>query len=171
MIIVHNTMLRNAVMKAKVHPYYIDALSKKFHEYIESCTSLEQLDTFSKGSMVEGYCKLVQDHSLVGYSTTVQNCISFIQFHYQEEISTKTLSNELFLSEGYISTAFKNKVHKTISTYINEIRINHAKLLLKETELSIGNIAIQCGFSDPNYFSRTLKKYTSMTPVLYRNIT
>lgn len=168
MIIVHNTLLRNAVMKANVHPYYIDQLSRKFHEYIESCTSLEQLDTFNKNSIIEEYCNLVREHSLTGYSQTIQKCISFIEFNYQEDISTKTIADELFLSEGYISSVFKKEVHKTISTYINEVRIKHAKLLLTDTSLSIGNIALQCGFSDPNYFSRIFKKYTNTTPALYR---
>ena len=50
------------------------------------------------------------------------------------------------------------------------IRIDRAKELLDFTDESIADIAEASGFSDQNYFARTFKKVTGMTPTQYRNI-
>ena len=55
------------------------------------------------------------------------------------------------------------------TTYISQLRISKAKRLLdSEPSMSIGDIAMKCGFEDMAYFSRTFKQMTKMTPSQYR---
>ena len=51
--------------------------------------------------------------------------------------------------------------------YLNKLRINHALEIMKDTTLSITEVAMQCGFSDSTYFSKVFKKYTGKSPLDY----
>ena len=58
---------------------------------------------------------------------------------------------------------------ESFKTYLNKIRIKRAKTLLSETNAPVGNIALNVGFDDVNYFSRVFKKQTGMTPGEYKD--
>ena len=75
-------------------------------------------------------------------------------------ISTKQLSRRVFTITG-----------DTMSAYVLKIRISKAKLMLKHNlELSIGEIAMKCGFEDSAHFTRSFKKITNETPSQFRKI-
>ena len=170
MMFVFNTILRRAVMKAMVHPYYIDKLSGYYTRYIEQCTSESQLNRTFSDSMIRRYCMLVQNHSLKEYSKNVRDCISYIDFHYKEECSLKDIAESLYLNESYLSARFKKEMAMTITDYIHQVRIDHAILLLNNTHLPINDIATRSGYDDPNYFIRVFKKYKGITPKAYQKM-
>lgn len=168
MFIVMNTVLRKAIEKADIHPFYIEKLSKEISIYIESCTNIQQLESYSHNVMIRKYCLLVQNHSLKGYSKTVKACISYIDFHYKEELSLNKIATALFMNASYISSTFHKETDMTITDYIYKVRLKEAILLLNSSNMAITDISSQCGFSDLNYFTRIFKKYHQMTPTQYR---
>jgi AraC-like DNA-binding protein len=72
------------------------------------------------------------------------------------------------LHPNYLSNVIKIKTGKPIGTWIAEKTIAQAKFLLQTSDISIKEIAFRLGFSESNYFSNYFKKYTELTPVLYR---
>jgi AraC-like DNA-binding protein len=72
------------------------------------------------------------------------------------------------LHPNYLSNVIKIKTGKPIGTWIAEKTIAQAKFLLQTSDISIKEIAYRLGFSESNYFSNYFKKYTELTPVLYR---
>ncbi len=56
----------------------------------------------------------------------------------------------------------------TVTDYINKIRIQRASDMLRKENLTMQEIADQCGFSDANYFARTFRKITGQSPGEYR---
>lgn len=72
------------------------------------------------------------------------------------------------LHPNYLSNVIKVKTGKPIGTWITEKTIAQAKFLLHHTNISIKEIAFKLGFSESNYFSHYFKKYTELTPALYR---
>lgn len=98
----------------------------------------------------------------------VNDILTFIRDHYHENISTKTLSEEFYLSESYICRLFKKEIGTSPIEHINNLRINEAEILLKNTSENVTSIAMRLGFSDLNYFSRIFKKQTGITPREYR---
>lgn len=168
-LIIFNTLLRKTVEKEHIHPYYIDELSHKLALKIESCTHTEQLNLLAS-EMLHKYCILVQNHSLQQYSCTVRKCITYIEFHYTEDLTLDIITHQLNLSKSYLSNLFKKELGITITDFIYKTKLRHALELLNSSTMSIHEIAIECGFSDINYFSRVFKKYQGITPTSYRKM-
>lgn len=96
--------------------------------------------------------------------------ITYINSHYNENITLEQLSEKCGLSTFYLSKVFKRHVDMNFSDYLSYIRINVAKRLLKNPEMSMKAISKEVGYQDPNYFARVFKKYEQMTPTKYRNL-
>ena len=69
----------------------------------------------------------------------------------------------------YFRRSFKRHTALSPLQYLNGLRIERAKVLLRlESSLSVGEIAVRCGFSDPLYFSTAFKRHTGLSPLAYR---
>ncbi len=166
-LFVANTLYRKAVEQVGVHPIYIDELSRQLAIQIESCTSEAQIKPL-ENEMIRKYCLLVKNHSRAGYSDIIHRCLDYIEFHYMEQISLKSLAEHLSVSSVYLSTLFKKEVGSNLSGYIQDIRLRQSLILLNSTTLPIQEVAAQCGFLDMNYFSRVFKKVYRLSPRDYR---
>jgi AraC-like DNA-binding protein len=78
------------------------------------------------------------------------------------------LASYLAITPSYLSVQFKKETSQTITDYIQNVRLEHAILLLNSTSDSIQEIASLCGFPDSNYFTRVFKKKKGLTPKEYR---
>lgn len=168
MLIVMNSLLRKAVQKADVHPAHIDKVATTFAKRIEASTNDNDLKKIYS-EMIRKYCLLVQNNSLRGYSSIIQNLINYIEFNIAEPLSLKYLSEIVLLNPSYLSTRFKKEAGKNITDYINEKRIQKSLIYLATTDLPIQSIAEKVGIFDENYFSRLFKKIQKKTPTEYRN--
>jgi two-component system response regulator YesN len=89
--------------------------------------------------------------------------------HFREPgLSLTEVCAELSVSVSYFSQRFKSITGKTFVEYLTELRIEHAKELLRTASGRGYEIAPQVGFRDPHYFSSTFKKVCGMTPTQYR---
>lgn len=98
----------------------------------------------------------------------IQNAIHFIQNNVTKPISLGNVADHVYLSENYLSRLFKEEVGITFVTYLNQQRIDRAKLLLQKSDLSIETIAHNVGFSYTSYFCKIFKLFTETTPENYR---
>lgn len=99
----------------------------------------------------------------------VAQCLYYINQHYQKDITLNDLQNILYLNKFYISRAFTQEMGTTIVQYLQFKRIIEAEKLLADTEVSIVEIGLSCGFNNLQHFYRTFKKMTGMTPKQYRD--
>ena len=83
-------------------------------------------------------------------------------------LSLHMISEEIGISQSYVSRMFKKKYGIGIAQYINQVRIFHAKKLIQEGSLNIKTISIQVGFSSDVQFIRVFKKLEGITPGAYR---
>lgn len=93
---------------------------------------------------------------------------SYISTHYTEKLTTAMLAEMLYLNEPYFCRLFKNATGQSVMNYINSLRIEKAAVLLEHSAASITDVALQVGFDDLNYFSRTFKRFMKVTPMEYR---
>ena len=85
------------------------------------------------------------------------------------EITIRDIAGACACSESTVSHLFKNHFGKSAKAYINELRLNQAKKLLKTSDLSISQVALLSGFSNINYFPTAFKKMVGISPSDYRN--
>ena len=165
--IIMNTLLRKAAEQGGVHPIHIDKLSSQFATKIETISDTKKVSDFMK-DMFSSYCRLVYKHKTRHFSPIVKKTILVIDSDISAELSLNTLAKKQDVSDGYLATVFKKETGKTISEYIRDRRIEHAKYLLNTTHLQIQTIALHCGIMDVQYFSKIFKKQIGKTPKEYR---
>lgn len=98
----------------------------------------------------------------------VRMSMAYVHEHYAEPISRQDLARHVSMAEDYLTSCFHKEVGMAPIAYLNRYRINQAKLLLKQSEASITDIAIAVGFSDRGYFSRVFRREVGMAPEVYR---
>ena len=79
-----------------------------------------------------------------------------------------SIAEEMDMSPIYISRLYKQQTLIALSDVIQEVRMNQSKLLLKETSLSVADIAERTGFTSSSYFYRMFKKCNGVTPNDFR---
>jgi AraC-like DNA-binding protein len=72
------------------------------------------------------------------------------------------------MSDSYLCRHFREETGKTITEYINEVKVDECKQLLITTGMPLSQISEQLGFSSQNYFHTVFKKQTGMTPYEFR---
>lgn len=85
-----------------------------------------------------------------------------------EDFDCAALSVSLQLSRAHIHKKLKSQINLSTSEFIKSVRIKKAVILLVSTELSIKEIALKVGFSDPNYFTRIFSKMYQVPPSEFR---
>lgn len=78
------------------------------------------------------------------------------------------LAAELHVSSARLGQLFREQTGRTFPVCLNEIRLRHARRLLRDTEDSIAAIAASCGYRDSPYFIRVFKRYNGYTPAVWR---
>ena len=86
----------------------------------------------------------------------------------EDSLSVKDISAHVFLSASYVCTFFKNETGQTLNQYLTEYRMEKAKQLLKNGRFKISDISSRVGYSDGNYFGKSFKKYSGLSPSEYR---
>lgn len=102
-------------------------------------------------------------------SRIIHRAKEFIHRHYGDMVDMTALAEELNISYSYFSTLFRQTCSTTFQEYLAAYRMDIAAELLRNTALSVQNIAKQVGYTHSRHFSRTFKKHTGKTPSDYRN--
>lgn len=95
--------------------------------------------------------------------------LDFINQNFQNsELSLEQVADNTGVSTRKITSSIQEQFGCNFKTYINQIRINEAKRMLTETELTIGDIAFKVGFSNQSHFNRVFKSITESSPSQFR---
>ncbi|MBM7563277.1 response regulator [Paenibacillus sacheonensis] len=92
----------------------------------------------------------------------------YVREHYAEPLSLDTLERELNRSHQYMNRAFKAVHRLPIMQFLTEHRLERAKMLLGQTDFTLGRIAEETGFYDASHLGQTFKRQEGVTPQQYR---
>ncbi len=124
-----------------------------------------------KDSLTKYSIELLQDQKgqLV---QRIKNILRRIAFDQKSQLMTisSILTEELALSYGYISNIFTTETHSSIENYHIMLRVERAKRLIVEDNLSLKEISSKLHYSSVGHFSRQFKKTTGLTISLFRKI-
>lgn len=147
-----------------------DALSLS-DSYIQKCELLNRLDSISnlQYHMVLDYTERVEKIRIGSTpSKLVIDISNYVQHHISEPVNIQALAKAMYLSRTRLSVKFKEQTGMTLTDFILKEKINEAKRLLRYTDKSLSSISAYLAFSSQSHFSRTFRKYASLTPNEYR---
>lgn len=99
----------------------------------------------------------------------LRKAVEFINQNYtSESLSLNSTAKEVQVSANYLSAVFSQSMQKTFIEYVTAKRMEHAKWLLRTTDHSASEIALEIGYKDPHYFSFVFKKTQGCSPKEYR---
>ena len=98
----------------------------------------------------------------------IERIITYMHEHIYEPLSLDALCNRFFVRKSQLSTLFKEYTGQSPIHYFASLKINEAKKLLRNNELTVSQIAYALGFSDIYTFSRAFKKTTGFSPTAYK---
>lgn len=99
----------------------------------------------------------------------MKNALQYMEEHYQEKISLSLVAEKTFVSQWHLSKLLNKQEGKNFSEILNQIRIAHARELLKNPVYRIADISEMVGFTDVAHFSRVFKKIQGISANEYRN--
>lgn len=98
----------------------------------------------------------------------ISKALHFIYCHYRENIHVSDVVNATASSRRVLEKKFQSVLKRTILDEINSMRIEHVKHLLTETDMTISDIALSCGYADIRNMSRYFRTHQGVNPLEYR---
>ncbi len=98
----------------------------------------------------------------------VTGAVSYIKSHYAESFTLEDVAHHVGYSLSYLSHEFRTRTGSTVIQYLNMIRCEYAKPLLRIPSIPIAEVCERCGYHNDSYFTRTFRKYNGITPSEYR---
>lgn len=107
--------------------------------------------------MEEVYLPICNNESMI-------RAISYIRTGYQSDISMTEVAACAGIGERYLRKLFSQHLNMSPLDFLNQIRVNKAIELLRNTEMSVKEVCFSCGFKSPQYFSRIFKQWVGTSP-------
>jgi len=98
----------------------------------------------------------------------LQKILDYIQTHLNQELSLSRLSNEIGITPYYFARLFKQSTGTSVHQYVIQQRVERAKQLLHQSELSIAEVSIACGFANPSHLAMHFKRIVGVSPKKFR---
>lgn len=101
-------------------------------------------------------------------SGLISRALRYMEEHYAEECSLAAVAAHTHLSPNYFGNLFKKETGESFSAYVTSLRMDKAKLFLKNTDMKVAEIAQSVGYPDSNYFATAFKQTVGLSPTEFR---
>lgn len=162
------TLISGQLLKVSGETQQITHLKNTYFSQILKSNSFTCLMTLGE-NIIKVYSEIVRKSALDGKSLPIRKALMYIQEHFKTPLQLSDISHFVKRSNTYISALFKEEMAMSITEYIQFTRINYSKHLLKYTQSSILEVALESGFENQNYYATVFKKLTGYTPKVYRD--
>ena len=93
---------------------------------------------------------------------------NYVEMHYSENITLTEICNKHFYNVSYVSRKFKKVVGCTFEQYLRQVRIERAGEMLRATDMSVSDIAENCGYTSVRSFRKAFVFVTGKTPIEFK---
>lgn len=161
------SLLSRAAIEGGAPTDAILVLNNKFLKSLTEITNFDDL-CYKLQEIVEVFTDSLFHQASGKNNEAVRRAISYMADNYPSPVTLEDVAAYVHLNPSYFSTLFRQATGSTFKDHLNMVRIEESKHLLANTDYSVIDIAIACGFEDQSYFSKVFKKYTGLTPKQYR---
>ena len=142
-------------------------LSQSYEPEIEKLRNLEELNRWLS-MVLHRFINFVFDFNDIKHHNVIYQTTAYIKENLAEKLTLEDAAEHVSLSKSYFCRILKDELGYTFTEYVNHLRIERAKLYLRDSTMSIADIAYAVGFDDQSYFTRIFKKLTNVSPGQYR---
>jgi len=160
-------LLSHAVYETGMEDATVYDMTQSFMKQLTDIKDLTDL-SYVLMETLECFTNMAFSHANSNNLSLIKKSIAYIHDCYNQGISLTTVANHVNLNPAYFSFLFKKEMGMNFSAYLLQIRVENARLLLKNSTLSLSSIALELGFESQSYFSKVFKKATGITPKQYR---
>lgn len=168
-MIIQNTLCRIAAEKGGVPPRYLHNISEKYILLIEHQIDPGVLKEKIGTMMLKEYLDLVIRLSVKDYTELIKCVVNYISENIQEPLSLSKIANYFHVNPSHLSREFKKETLFNLTDYINQQKINLAKLFLLQNNHTVVDVSCMLNYNSSSYFSKTFKKVTGVSPKEYKN--
>lgn len=161
------TLLSRAAVEGGAALNEMFGMNYKFIRELSEIYDIEKL-SFWTLKVLDRFMENVFNLSKSKNIEVLKKGINYINNNYKSNITLEIISNYVHLNSSYFSTLFKKETGMKFSDYLNRVRIEESKKLLKNINYSMLEISLEVGFEDQSYYSKVFKKLTGSTPKEYR---
>ncbi|MDD6327125.1 MAG: AraC family transcriptional regulator [Lachnospiraceae bacterium] len=115
------------------------------------------------------FCYSTNPYTLESYSKLTTQIIDYLNQHISDIITLDTLTNQFHINRNTLNDLFIQETGMTCLSFLLSLRMDLAKLWLRETEIPIAEIAQRLSYLDSNYFTKVFRKSCGCSPSEYRN--
>jgi AraC-like DNA-binding protein len=101
-------------------------------------------------------------------SERMKRVLDYMLEHFRHEIRIDDIASIAGMAPAAFCRYFRRRTRKSFIEYLNELRISHARKLLLQSDNSVGQVGLECGFNNISHFHRQFKLYTGTTPLRYQ---
>jgi|GEM_PF-665717 AraC family transcriptional regulator, arabinose operon regulatory protein len=106
--------------------------------------------------------------SLISMHPAISKTLGILETRFKKNWTLVELAEEVGISRSRLAELFTLEVGSSIHRFLNKVRVRHAEALLTQSNLSIGEIALECGFATIQHFSRIFKEVNGQAPINFR---
>lgn len=139
----------------------------RYEQEVDSVDGIEALNRWI-GAILHQFISLVFDLNDIKHQNVIFKTTAFIKEHLTDKLTLDQAAEQVFLSKSYFCRIIKDELGCTFTEYVNRLRVERSKTLLRSTGMPIAEIACAVGFDDQSYFTRIFKKQTGVAPGKYR---
>lgn len=129
---------------------------------------LEILDTLAESRSLQVVNDLIVNGKNGAESERMRKVVDHVYQNFTEEISITTVAGIANMANNSFSRYFSQRTRQSFTSFVNEIRLNHAAKLLMETQRSVLEISLACGFTNLSNFNYQFKMRYHQSPLNFR---
>ena len=140
------------------------------YRYEREADSFDNVEALNRwiSAILQKFISFVFDFNDIKHQNVIFKLTAYIREHLTDKLSLDQAAEQVYLSKSYFCRIIKDELGCTFTEYVNRLRIERSKTLLRGTNMPISEIACAVGFDDQSYFTRIFKKQTGMAPGKYR---
>ncbi|MFV0528817.1 MAG: AraC family transcriptional regulator [Lachnospiraceae bacterium] len=145
----------------------LPVMTQDFARELDKINTIEDMSAWLS-AILQTLIKDTFDFNNIKHGEIIFNVVEYIKRNYMKNITLDDIAQSTYVSKAYLSSLFKKETGKSISHYINCVRVDKSKLLLLNSKLGLVEVADLCGFGSQSYFTKIFHSIVGVTPKKYR---